>query len=79
MYLINVSNGVQNSSRQEINIKLKILPVWNKEELPEQWMESIILPIYKKDDKTNCIKEYYCYQLQWNSHVRLVLGMIFVP
>jgi hypothetical protein len=27
--------------------------IWNKEKLPEQWKESIILPIYKKDDKTN--------------------------
>jgi hypothetical protein len=28
--------------------------IWNKEELPEQWKESIILPIYKKDDRTDC-------------------------
>jgi hypothetical protein len=27
---------------------------WNKEELPEQWKESIIVPIYKKGDKTDC-------------------------
>jgi len=26
----------------------------NKEELPEEWKESIILPVYKKGDKTNC-------------------------
>ena len=26
--------------------------VWNKEELPEEWKESIIVPIYKKGDKT---------------------------
>jgi len=24
--------------------------IWNKEELPEQWKESIIVPIYKKGD-----------------------------
>jgi hypothetical protein len=30
--------------------KLKC-PTWNKEKLPEQWKESIIVPIYKKDDK----------------------------
>jgi len=28
--------------------------VWNKEELPEQWKESIVVPIYKKGDKTDC-------------------------
>jgi hypothetical protein len=28
--------------------------IWNKEELPEQWKESIIVPIYKKGDKTEC-------------------------
>jgi hypothetical protein len=28
--------------------------IWNKEELPEQWKESIIVPIYKKGDKTDC-------------------------
>jgi hypothetical protein len=27
--------------------------VWNKEELPDQWDESIILPIHKKGDKTD--------------------------
>ena len=28
--------------------------VWNKEELPEEWKESIVLPIQKKGDKTYC-------------------------
>jgi hypothetical protein len=28
--------------------------VWNKEELLEQWKESIIVPIYKKSNKTDC-------------------------
>jgi hypothetical protein len=27
---------------------------WNKEELPDQRKESIIVPIYKKDDKIDC-------------------------
>ena len=31
-----------------------IISIWNKEELPEEWMESIIVPIYKKGDKTDC-------------------------
>jgi hypothetical protein len=28
-----------------------ICSIWNKEELPQQWKESIIVPIYKKGDK----------------------------
>ena len=31
-----------------------IISVWNKEELPEERKESIIVPIYKKGDKTDC-------------------------
>ena len=29
-----------------------VVSIWNKEELPEEWKESIIVPIYKKGDKT---------------------------
>jgi len=25
-----------------------IIPIWNEEELPDEWKESIIVPIYKK-------------------------------
>jgi hypothetical protein len=32
--------------------------VWNKEELLYQWKESIIVPVYKKGDKTDC--NNYC-------------------
>jgi hypothetical protein len=28
--------------------------VWNKEELPDQWKESIIVPIHKRTNKTYC-------------------------
>jgi sorting nexin-29 len=28
--------------------------VWNKEELPDQWKEAIIVPVHKKGDKTDC-------------------------
>jgi hypothetical protein len=28
--------------------------VWNKEELPNQWKESIIVPIHEKGDRTGC-------------------------
>jgi sorting nexin-29 len=31
-----------------------ICSIWNKEELPQQWKESIIIPIHKKDDTTDC-------------------------
>jgi hypothetical protein len=27
--------------------------IWNKEELPDQWKESIIVPVHKKGDKTD--------------------------
>jgi hypothetical protein len=27
--------------------------IWNKEEFPQQWKESIIVPVYKKGDKTD--------------------------
>jgi hypothetical protein len=31
-----------------------IIHIWNKEELSDEWKESIIIPIYKKGDKTDC-------------------------
>jgi len=36
-----------------VTIKIIISP-WNREELPEEWRESIFLPVYKKGDKTDC-------------------------
>jgi hypothetical protein len=30
--------------------------VWNKEELPDQWKGSVIVPVHKKGDKTGCSK-----------------------
>jgi len=27
-----------------------IIPIWNKEELPEEWQESFMIHIYKKGD-----------------------------
>jgi hypothetical protein len=31
-----------------------ITSIWNKEELPDQWKESIIVPIHRTGDKTVC-------------------------
>jgi hypothetical protein len=28
--------------------------IWNEEELPQQWKESIIVPIYNKGGRTDC-------------------------
>jgi hypothetical protein len=41
-----------------------ICSIWNKEEMPQQWKESIVVPIYKKGDKTLIIiEESPAYQL----------------
>jgi len=32
-----------------------IISIWNKEELPEEWKESISVPIYKKGVRTDCV------------------------
>jgi hypothetical protein len=41
-----------------------ITSIWNKEELPEEWKESVIVPIYKKGDKTDCIEAYHFCRLR---------------
>ena len=35
-------------------IQKLIISIWNMEEFPEEWKESIMVPIYKKGDKTDC-------------------------
>jgi len=41
-----------NTSHSEIHELIN--SIWNKKELLWQWMESIIVPVYKKSDKTAC-------------------------
>jgi hypothetical protein len=36
----------------EIHKHIKL--IWNTEELPHQWKEPVVVPIHKKDDKTDC-------------------------
>jgi hypothetical protein len=31
-----------------------ITSIWNKKELPDHWKDSIIVPIHKTSDKTDC-------------------------
>jgi len=51
----------QNWSKQEVIYYVmrytNINSIWNKKEVPQQWKESIIVPIYKMGDKTDIIKE----------------------
>jgi hypothetical protein len=50
------------SIRSEIHNPIN--SICNKQELPEQWKESIIVPIYKNGDKTDCGNYiYYIYIL----------------
>jgi hypothetical protein len=44
----------QNWYNQKVKYYCHLQTHWNKEELPDQWKESIIAPTHKKGDKTDC-------------------------
>jgi hypothetical protein len=46
-----IEAGVE-TLHSEIHKLIKL--IWNKEELPHQWKQSIVVPIHKKGDKTDC-------------------------
>ena len=52
--------------------------IWNKEELPEEWMESIIVPIYKKGDKTDVVIRgaYHFCQLRTKFYPHILLSRL---
>jgi len=50
--------------------------IWNKKELIEEWKESIIIPIYKKGDKTDCIS---CRGTSLVSTTHKILSNILLP
>jgi hypothetical protein len=43
------------SRRIHSHIHKLISSIWNRKELPEEWTESIIVPIYEMSDKTNSV------------------------
>jgi hypothetical protein len=51
----------QNCYKQEVNVSIHKVSncIWNKEELPDQWKKSIIVPVPKKGDETDCTN--YCW------------------
>jgi hypothetical protein len=56
-----------NTLRYEIHKLINC--IWNKEELPEQWKESIIVPIIRVIKRTVVIlEEYHCRQLNTKSY-----------
>jgi hypothetical protein len=48
--------------------------IWNKEEFPDQWKESVIVPIYKNGDKTDC--NNYCGILLLSTSYKIVLNIL---
>jgi hypothetical protein len=38
----------------KLQIHVLIVKIWDEEEIPKDWRQSIIYPIHKKGDKLNC-------------------------
>jgi hypothetical protein len=51
---VEIATGKMKSEILRSEIHKLICSIWNNEELPQQWKESIIVPIYKKGDMTDC-------------------------
>src|SRR5687768_14511585 len=49
--------------------------IWNTEELPDQWLEGVILPLHKKGDKTEC--ENYCGIALLNTAYKVFARVLF--
>jgi hypothetical protein len=47
-----VTQATSKTLRSEIHELIN--SIWRKKELPKQLMEPIIVPLYKKGDKTDC-------------------------
>jgi hypothetical protein len=46
---------IQTGDEMLLSVIQKLInSIWNKEELPDQWKQSIIVPVHKKGDKTDC-------------------------
>jgi hypothetical protein len=46
-------NSLKTEASKLAKYKLDLMAVWNKEEFPLQWKEFIIVPVYKKGNKTD--------------------------
>ena len=49
-----------------------IISIWNKEELPEEWKESIIVPIHKKGD---LVADSHSIMTRWRNYFSQLLNV----